>query len=401
VCADNKPTVLIYADILLPPTQTFVLAQGEALEGFTPFYIGVRRLGTGSLPMPSERTLTLNGVGGMWGKIKEIPYRRFGYAPIYFRQVRKRHPRLLHAHFGTCGLKALSLAEWLGIPVITTFHGFDATIRDSFLEKSAYGLREYVRRKHVLKERGRLFIAVSRFIKSKILEQGFAEEKMVVHYVGVDTDFFRADPGVKREPVILFTGGLNEVKGCEFLIRAMARVQSRMPETELVVIGDGPLRHELEKLARETLTRFRFLGVQPKAVVKEWMNRAKVFSVPSVTAESGAEEGFGLVFAEAQAMGCPVVSFTSGGIPEAVADGETGLLAKEREVETLAEYIFRLMKDHSMWRRMSEAGRDRARVLFDLRTQTKSLEELYRQVLRSPSPGFNLQTTSLAVRNVG
>ena len=281
---ENKSTILIYADTLLPRTQTFVLAQGEALEGFTPYYIGVRQLGNRGLQMPSDRTLALNRLGGILGKIREIPYRRFGYAPIYFRQVRRCGPLLLHAHFGTCGLKALSLAEWLSIPVITTFHGFDATIRDSVFEKSAYGLREYVRRKHVLKERGRLFIAVSRFIRSKILEQGFAEEKIVVHYVGVDTEFFRADQGVNREPIVLFTGSLSEVKGCEFLIHAMARVQSLMPKIELVIIGEGPLRRRLEKLAQERLTRFRFLGVQPRAAVKEWMNRAKVFSVPSVTA---------------------------------------------------------------------------------------------------------------------
>src|SRR5207245_202670 len=133
-----------------------------------------------------------------------------------------------------------------------------------------------------------------------------------------------------------------------------------MPEIELVIIGDGPQRQQLEILAQEKLTRFRFLGLQPASVVRQWMNRAKVFSVPSVTVASGAEEGFGMVFAEAQAMECPVVSFSSGGIPEAVGHEETGLLAKERDVETLSQHILLLMKNDRLWKRMSEAGRQRA-----------------------------------------
>jgi colanic acid/amylovoran biosynthesis glycosyltransferase len=381
VSAENKLTVLIYADPLLASSETFVLAQGEALESFIPYYIGPRRLGDRGLKMPADRTLAINGMGGQIGRIREAPFRFFGYAPIYFRRVRKLKPVLLHAHFGPGGLRALSLSNWLGIPLVTTFHGFDATIKDSFAAKSKYGSRHYVHRKHILKERGRLFLAVSKFIKGKIREQGFAEEKTILHYIGVDTKFFTPDQELKRDLIVLFTGRLTQKKGCEYLIHAMARVQALRPELELVIIGDGPLRQKLEVLARGTLRRFRFLGVQPPGIVKQWMNRAKVFSVPSVVAESGDAEGFGMVFAEAQAMGCPVASFASGGIPEAVAHGQTGLLAKERDVETLSQNILLLGKDESLWKQMSEAGRNRVCALFNLHTQTKRLEDIYHQVL--------------------
>jgi colanic acid/amylovoran biosynthesis glycosyltransferase len=202
----------------------------------------------------------------------------------------------------------------------------------------------------------------------------------------VNTEFFSPDPSVRREPVVLFVGHLTEVKGCEYLIRSMAKAQAVLPDLELVVIGDGPLRPHLEQIAKENLTHFRFLGLQPKNTVKEWMNRAKVFSVPSTTATSGAEEGFGLVFLEAQAMGCPVVSSSSGGIPEAVAHGETGLLAKERDVDALSQHILLLLGNENLWRKMSEAGRNRVKSLFDLKTQTQALEKLYVQVLADRAP---------------
>jgi colanic acid/amylovoran biosynthesis glycosyltransferase len=383
---DSKPSVLIYADTMLPPTETFLLAQGEALQGFTPYYTCVHHLADSGLNLPPDRTLALNARNGLLGRVRELPYRRLGFAPVFRRRIRKHSPVLLHAHFGPCGVSALHLARWLNIPVVTSFHGFDATVNDSVLKRSGYGQRDYVRRRHELQQDGSLFIAVSHFIKGKILTQGFADEKTVVHYVGVNTEFFSPDPSVRREPVVLFVGHLTEVKGCEYLIRSMAKAQAVLPDLELVVIGDGPLRPHLEQIAKENLTHFRFLGLQPKNTVKEWMNRAKVFSVPSTTATSGAEEGFGLVFLEAQAMGCPVVSSSSGGIPEAVAHGETGLLAKERDVDALSQHILLLLGNENLWRKMSEAGRNRVKSLFDLKTQTQALEKLYVQVLADRAP---------------
>ena len=126
----------------------------------------------------------------------------------------------------------------------------------------------------------------------------------------------------------------------------------------LVIIGDGPLRPRLEQTARElALRHVSFLSTQPAGLVRYWMNRARVFCVPSVTVDSGASEGFGMVFAEAQAMGLPVASFATGGIPEAVVHGETGLLARERDTAGLAHNIISLLSDRAMWERFSDAGR--------------------------------------------
>ena len=379
--AETKPAILVFADPLLPSHGTFIRGPAESLERFIPYYVGPRQLVNRGLSLPAERVLAINAADSILGKIRERPFRWFGYAPIYFRRLRRLNPVLLHAHFGPAGLRALSIAEWLGIPLVTTFHGFDATIKDCFLETPAYKQGYYVRGRQVLKQKGRLFLAVSQFIKGKLLERSFCEKKIIVHYTGVDTEFFKADQTIKREPIVLFTGSLNEQKGCKYLIRAMGRVQATMPDAELVIIGDGPCRQRFEALARENLSRFRFLGLQSHDTVRQWMNRAKVFSVPCVVAESGAEEGFGMVFVEAQAMGCPVVSFSTGGIPEAVAHTETGFLANQRDTETLAEHILLLLRNDDLWRKLSEAGRKRVCTRFDLKVQTKRLECVYDQVI--------------------
>lgn len=377
----NKPAVVVYCDHLLPFSQTFVLAQGEGLQQFVPYYVGARLLK--NLALPTERSLVLNR-GGALGWTSEVIYKIWGVAPILYRQVQQLNPILIHAHFGVGGALVLPLKRLLKIPMVVTFHGFDATVKDEYARRSFYGHRVYIRRRESLKREGNLFIAVSEFIKTKLLEQGFPPEKIVVHYIGVDLDKFRPDPNVPREPVVLFVGRLVEKKGCEYLIRAMIKVQAAMPDVELVVIGDGPLRSSLEEMATGLL-RYRFLGPQPPEVVRTWMNRARVFSVPSITAASNDAEGFGIVFAEAQAMGLPVVSFASGGIPEAVAHDKTGFLANEQDSESLATYILRLLEDEALWHRFSQEGQERVSAMFNLHNQTRGLEDIYEVVLQGES----------------
>ena len=114
--------------------------------------------------------MAINEIPGLLGKLREAPFRRFGFAPLYFRKLRKYRPSLLHVHGGPAGLPALRLAEWLQIPQVTTFHGFDATATNPYVTHPCYGNWDYMRRKHILMEKGDLFIAVSNFIQDKLLD---------------------------------------------------------------------------------------------------------------------------------------------------------------------------------------------------------------------------------------
>jgi glycosyltransferase involved in cell wall biosynthesis len=377
----KKDVVLIYAEPLLARPMTFIRTQAEALTRFSPYYISPHYERNG-LPLPKERVVVMRQSQSALASLTELPFKFLGLAPLYVRRLRKLRPALLHAHFGPTGLRALPLARKLKIPLIVTFQGYDATIYDKFLLQSRYySCRSYVRRRKMLDAEATLLIAVSSFIQDEMIRQGFSADKIVVHYVGVDTELFCPDPQVKREPFILFTGRLAEKKGCEYLIRAMGEVQCQLPKAELVLIGDGPLRQPLEQLARQTLTSYRFLGFQSPDVVRHWMNRAQIFAAPSVRAESGDAEGYPNAFAEAQSMGLPVVSFSADGVREAVVHGETGLLARERDVSALAAHLRRLYADPALSARMGEAARAHVCTHFNLRTQTRKLEELYMRVL--------------------
>jgi colanic acid/amylovoran biosynthesis glycosyltransferase len=380
----TPPTLIIFCDHLLYPSETFVRAQAQALQRFTPVYVGSRRVP--GLDLPPESTYTVSSGNS---RIREVLFKLFGVAPNLTERLRALDPVLMHAHFGPDGLRALPLARKLGLPLIITFHGSDATATDVRHVGAPFGHRRYLVQRSVVRRGGTLFIAVSEFIRRKLLEQHFPAEKIRVHYIGVDTKLFSPGRG-EQENTVLFVGRLANRKGAEFLIRAMEDLQKEDPDAELVLIGDGPLRGELERRAKRTLRRYRFLGTQSPQVVREWLDRAAVFCAPSITARSGEAEAFGMVFAEAQAMEKPVVSFATGGISEAVLHGETGFLAPDRDWRTLAQYLSLLLKNADLRRRFGVLGRQRVLRFFDLNTQTSVLEKIYEDVL---------ETTSVAQQN--
>ncbi|MBD1847780.1 glycosyltransferase [Cyanobacteria bacterium FACHB-63] len=374
--------VIFFCGRLLPPSETFIRAQGKALQKFTPYYVGSRFVN--GLSLPKGSALVVNQ-GGLSGAVREGLFKILGFAPSLYKKIEQLRPVLVHAHFGVCGAVALPLTRLLKLPLVVTFYGLDATLNQLTSKQFSLTHWSYFRRQALLKREGRLFIAVSDFIKQKLLEQGFPPDRVVAHYYGVDTNLFQPDPTISRQPIVLFVGRLTEKKGCEYLIRAMAEVQAKQPDAELVIIGEGPLRPELEALASQRLHRYKFLGLQPPDAVKQWMNQAKLFVAPSITASNGDCEGLPTVVVEAQSMGLPVVGSVHAGIPEAVIHGETGFLANERDWQNLAQYISQLLNDLDLWQRFSLEGQKRMRLHFDLHKQTRVLESFYETVLLESS----------------
>lgn len=372
--------VIIFRDFLLSRSETFIQTQAEALREFEPLYAGLRPA-TPSLPILPGVLLTK--ASGVPAKAAALSYRLFSFAPRFHRTLKAQHPSLIHAHFAVDGAAALRLQEILQVPLIVSLHGYDVTTEDAVFAKTIAG-RRYLKQRPTLFARASRFLCISHAVQEKALSRGFPEEKLTVHYTGIDCDTFTPPPEglVAREPrTILFVGRLVEVKGCAYLIRSIAELMKAGTDCKLVVVGEGPLRAELEQLACDLGVHAVFLGAQPSSIVREWLARSRVLCVPSITTQRGEREGFGLAFIEAQAMGTPVVSSWSGGIPEAVEHEKTGLLAPERDHLALAAHLQRFMSDDLFWTECSVRGRARVMREFNLRRQTEGLEEIYRHAL--------------------
>jgi colanic acid/amylovoran biosynthesis glycosyltransferase len=371
-------SVLIFRELLLPPSETFVLAQASALERYRPVFCGLTDV-PHSLPVPAPICLTRRDAP--LSRYRVEAYRRLFWAPRFHQQVRRARPALIHSHFAVDAVDTLGIQRIFDVPLVVTLHGFDVSASDRDFARNRSG-RRFLKRRPQLWQIASRFVCVSEAIRQIALRAGYPEEKLVVRYIGIDCEKFSPAPAAEREPdLILFVARLVEKKGCEYLIRAAAHLRERGRNARLVIIGDGPLRGKLEALSTTLNVPADFLGVQGPDVVREWMQRAWVLCNPSVTAANGDTEGLGMVFAEAQATGLPVVSTLHGGIPEVVRDGETGLLARERSVEDLAAHLERMFMDRAFWDKCSERAKLWIRDQFDIRRCTAGLELTYDEAL--------------------
>lgn len=359
-------TVTVWRNEILPPTETFIVNQMSALSRWRPRIAGLRRAPSALLKdaafvaddLPRLRALGVRGT----------LYAR-GWSNALVRALAAEETRLVHAHFGLDGALIARSAARAGLPLVVTFHGYDATADLATLTP------RYRRSWDHLVGSAAAFVAVSDFIAGKLTERGADAARVHVLPIGIPVGA-RPSGGSPRDGV-LFVGRLVEKKGCDHLLRAVAALPEAVRGVAVHIVGDGPLRADLEQLARELRVEATFHGRKSPAEVSAMMERSTLFCVPSLTAASGDAEGFGMVFLEAAAAGLPTVSYRSGGTGEAIEDGVTGLLAPEKDVRELTACLAALLNDPARAAGMGAAGRARVEQEFDIRTRTAALEDLY------------------------
>lgn len=367
-----RSTALIFRKRILPWSETFIAAQAAALTRYRPVLAGYHRERTGASLVTEIPTVLLDGHSAA-GPVEKSLLKQFGRVPPrWLRAIATHEPALVHAHFGSSVVPARHIAANLGIPLIVTYHGLDITVRPT---SSA----EVERRRMAFAVADRV-IAISRYIAEMLYAAGCPPDKVVIQSIGIDTTLFTPGDGPRAAHRVLFVGRLVAKKGVIHLLRAMERVQSVRPETELVICGDGDLRASLETETRRRGVRATFLGVRPPDQVRDLMREATVVCGPSIADARGNNEGLGMVFIEAQACGTPVVVSTSGGAGEGVVDGETGLVFPPGDEAQLADRLLTLLADPELHRRMGRAARDHVVRNFDLALQTARLEAIYDEV---------------------
>ena len=283
-----------------------------------------------------------------------------------------------HAHFGPNGSLAVALrsAGLLDCPVVTSFHGYDANVLPKTLGPGIY---------ERLFAEGELFTVGSDFMRERLVSLGAPEGRVRKHPAGVDTarlPFSERRPGEGGEIRLLTVGRLVEVKGVEHGLRAVAVLAGELPALRYEVVGDGPLRGDLEALAGELgiAARVEFTGGATHEEVLGSYARSHLFLLPSVRGADGAEEGQGLALLEAQAAGLPVVASRSGGIPEGLRDGESGFLVPEGDSAAIAERVLHLARHHETWPAMGRAGRAHVEDRFDLAVLNDRLVAIYEEL---------------------
>ena len=207
---------------------------------------------------------------------------------------------------------------------------------------------------------------------------------------GVDADRFhpevdgsdvRRRHGLGGRPVVVCVSRLVPRKGQDILIRAWPRIARQVPGAALLLVGGGPYRGRLHRLAVRmgVADDVVFTGSVPAVELPGHYAAGDVFAMPCRTRNRGLDvEGLGIVFLEASATGLPVIAGDSGGAPDAVLDGETGLMVDGRDVATLAARVVQLLEDPAEAARMGKAGRAWVIKRWRWQTQADRLHALLR-----------------------
>jgi glycosyltransferase involved in cell wall biosynthesis len=290
-----------------------------------------------------------------------VPYVSFGVRlaamAAGLRAIERRgfRPQLIHAHVYPAGAAAVLLARRRGIPVIvsenhTGFPRRTLSAVDRRIARFAF-------------EHAALVCPASEDLGRQIAAHGIEARMEAVPNV-VDVDRFVAPPGVRRPdgPVRLLTVALlDPKKGIDHLLRALARVHAHRQYVVLEIVGDGPEREPLERLAAELgisgIVRFR--GVLDKAGVARAMWEAHAFVLPSLW------ENLPNVIIEALAAGLPVIATTCGGVPEMIDDPRLGELVAPGDSEALAAALDRMLDGHGGYDRDFLSATARERYGFD------------------------------------
>ena len=230
-------------------------------------------------------------------------------------------------------------------------------------------------------------VAISRFTRDNLLEFGVPAEKIEVIHPGAPAvrEFCAEDIArIKRRfaadggRVILGVGRFVPRKGHITLVRAMPRILERIPDAVLVLVGEGPCLYDAVYEANELGVRnsVLFPGSLSEDDLAGLYHACEVFALPTGDLGAGQVEGFGLVFAEAQAYGKPVVAGRSGGVVDAVLDGETGILVEPDQPEALADAILSLLENPARAQELGENGRRRVETELNWTRFTERLLEM-------------------------
>jgi colanic acid/amylovoran biosynthesis glycosyltransferase len=374
-----RDTLLVYRHRLAPLSEIGFLRRFYlGFERLNPVWLGCH-IEAGASALSAE-PLRL-GRAGPLGMLDRTLFRHCGIVPPA-PDLPALRPLLLHAHFGRGGALALPIARSLGIPLVVTFHGGDATKETHYRPRLLPHI--YQRRLAALQREAALFVCVSEFVRDRLLARGFPPEKLEVIHQGVEIGGAHPPPPADTEaPVILFVGRFVEKKGISDLIAALRLLANRGSAARLVLIGDGPLGGALREEARG-LRRVSFPGWLANDEVRRAMRGAAAVCVPSVTAGEGDAEGLPTVIFEAMAEGAAVVASRHAGIAEAIEHGETGLLVPEGDPPALADALEHLIAQPALRMRLGAAARTVVAERFNALRQSRRLEAALLRVAHEP-----------------
>jgi colanic acid/amylovoran biosynthesis glycosyltransferase len=356
-----------------------VYRQVVGLKAVAPIVVTFKRENSDRFPFEKVRFVRrshLRWLRRIWSvQIRKVPPRAY---PGEVRSIRtllvEDHCKLLHIYLGNNGLFWLPLLRRCPVPTVVSFHGADVRVTGDSRAAQRMFLELFAS--------CTLVLARSESLASSLLDLGCPPAKLRIQRAGIPLDTFRYV--TRRKPAngawrLLQACRLIAKKGLELTIRAFAAFAKGYPNASLTIAGDGPLRDELKELATRLRLdgRICFAGFVSQSALLNLYRDSHLFLHPSEQTLDGDREGIPNSLLEAMATGLPCITTHHGGIPEAVTHLESGILVQESDLEGLADWLQRLVRDDELRNSLGIQAAQMVANKFDLTTQIEKLEALY------------------------
>ncbi|MFL1012237.1 glycosyltransferase [Flavisericum labens] len=316
-----------------------------------------------------------------WNQVLHVQFRkRFSTLPfqmLFFDQF--KDVDVFHVQFAQAGME-LAKMKSIGVinaEVITTFHGYDAHFKNKTEQDKL--TKRY---KELLKLSSSITVNTT-YLASIVKKIGVEEAKLHIIPMGVDVNFFYNEKDRKlhfnKKVKLLSVGRLVSFKGFKYSIYAVKQVVDAGYDVIYTIAGEGQEEKDLKSLI-ETLdlkAHVIMLGKQTQNQVKALMQNHDIFVMSSIADSTGRQETQGVVTAEAQAMGLPVVAFKSGGVPYTISDKITGYLVEEKDTDALAQAVINILEMPDSYQKMSESAREYAVKEFSNAIMGQRFKMLY------------------------
>jgi len=301
-----------------------------------------------------------------------------------YRLLRRERPHVVHTHTAKAGAVGRVAARLAGVPVVLhTFHGH--------VFRGYFGPRKtqfFINLEKFLARLSDCVVTVSKGLRHDLAAYGIAPlTKIAVVPLGFDLEPFltvtqeagarwRREAGLPEDaPLVGIVARLTGVKNHRLFLEMARRVADAAPETWFAVVGDGELRAELEAYAAE-------LGLAGRVRFTGWVrDMPPVYAALDVVVITSLNEGTPVTLIEGMAAGRPVVSTAVGGVPDIVADGESGLLAPSGDADGLARAVTALLRAPARRQAMGQVGRESVRERFSAARLVGDVERLYLELL--------------------
>ncbi len=282
---------------------------------------------------------------------------------------------IVHAQFGSTASAAVALRRHglTDAPIVCSIHGTDANV---------HGRRDPAQFARTMQGVALVTVGTA-FMGELVRSLGVDEAKIRRWPQGVDVDRPPVTRTASPEFRVLSASRMVPFKGLDDSLRVIAAARPRIPNLRYSVFGDGPMRNELETLARELgiddITTFA--GPRTHAEVLAEHANTDVFLQMGIVAADGSTEGQGVSPSEASISGRPCVVTRTGGLPEVVLDGETGIVVDEHDIAAGADALVRLCEDESLRATLGAAGRAYITDNFSIAATTQRIVGIYEEAV--------------------